>query len=61
MSELVGSDDVKDMSIEQSSICDSEAARTTLSDSRCDINVLNAESIVDQASIHRRLNLSDER
>ena len=28
MSELVDSDDVKDMSIEQGSICDSEAART---------------------------------
>ena len=61
MSELVDSDDVKDMSIEQSSICDSEAARTPLSDSRCEINVLNAESIVDQASIHRGLNPSDDR
>ena len=61
MSELVDSDDVKDMSIEQSSICDSEAARTRLSDSRCRINVLNSESIVDQASSHRGLNPSYER
>ena len=56
MSELVNSDDVEDMGIEQSSICDSEAALTPLSDSRCEINVLNAESIVDQASSHRCLN-----
>ena len=62
MSELVDSDDVQDMSIEQSSICDSEAARTPLSDSRCESNILNAESIVDQqASSHRGLNPSDER
>ena len=61
MSELVDSDDVEDMSIEQSSICDSEAARTPLSDSRCESNVLNAESIVDQESSHRGLNPSDER
>ena len=46
MSELVDSDDVKDMSIEQSSVCDSEAASTLLSGSRCEINVLNAESIL---------------
>ena len=32
-----------------------------LSDSCCEINVLNAESIVDQASSHRGLNTSDER
>ena len=56
MSELVYSDDAKDMSIEKSSICDSEAARNPLSDSRCENNVLNAESIVDQASSHRCLN-----
>ena len=61
MSELVDSGDVKDMSIEQSSICDSKAARTPLSDSRCESNVLNAESTVDQASSHRGLNPSDER
>ena len=61
MSELVDSDDFKDMSIELSSICDSEAARTPLSDSSCEINVLNAESFVDQASSHRGLNPSDER
>ena len=61
MSELVDSDDVKDMRIEQSSICDSEAARTPLSGSRCESNVLNAESVVDQASSHRELNPSDER
>ena len=61
MSELVDSDDVKDISIEQSSICDSAAARTPLSDSRCESNILNAESIVDQqASSHRGLNPSDE-
>ena len=52
MSKLVDSDDVKDMSIEQSSICDSEAALTPLSDSRCENNVLKAESIIDQASSH---------
>ena len=61
MSELVDSDDIKDMSIEQCSICDSEVTRTTLRDSRCESNVLNAESIVDQASSHRGLNPSDER
>ena len=61
MSELVDSDDFKDMSIKQSSICDSEAARTPLSDSRCESNVLNAESIVDQALSHRGLKPSDER
>ena len=61
MSELVNSGYVKDMSIEQSSICDSKAARTPLSDSRCESNVLNAGSIVDQASSHRGLNKSDER
>ena len=61
MSELVDSDDVKDMSIEQSSICDSEAARTPLSGSRCELNVLNDESIVDQSSSHRGLKSSDER
>ena len=61
MLELVDFDDVKDMSIEQSSIFDSEAARTPLKDSRCESNVLNAESIVDQASSHRGLNPSDER
>ena len=61
MSELVDYDDVKDMSMEKSSICYSEAARTPLSDSRCEMNVLNAKSIVDQASNHRGLNPSDER
>ena len=61
MSELVDYDDVKDMSMEQSSICYSEAARTPLSDSRREINVLNDESIVDQASSHRGLKPSDER
>ena len=61
ISELVDSEDVKDMSIELSSICDSEAALTPLSDSRCESNVLNAESIVDQASSHRGLDPSDER
>ena len=61
MSELVDPDDVKDMSVEKSSMCDSEAARTPLSDSRCEVNVLNAESFVAQASNHRGLNPSDER
>ena len=41
MSELVDSDDVKDMNIAQSSICDSEAARNPLSDSCCESNVMN--------------------
>ena len=41
------------MSIEQSSICDSEAARTPLRGSRCEN--------VDQVSSHRGLNPSDER
>ena len=36
------------------------AARTPLSDSRCEINGLNSESIVDQASSHRGLNPSDD-
>ena len=61
MSELVDSDNVKDMNIAQSSICDSEAARTPLSESRCERNVLNTESIVNQAPSHRGLNPSDER
>ena len=61
ISDIVDSDDVKDMSIEQSSIRDSGAARTSLSDSRCEINVLNAESIVDQESSNRGFNPSDER
>ena len=49
------------MSMEQCSICDSEAARTPISETRCENNVLNDESIVDQASSHRGLKLSDER
>ena len=61
MSELVDSDDVKDMSIEPSSICDRESAHTPLSESCCEDNVLNAKSIVDQVSSHRGLNPSDER
>ena len=61
MSELVDPDDVKDMSVEKSSMCDSEAARTPLSDIRCENNVLNAESIVERASSYRGLNPSDER
>ena len=61
MSELVDSDDVKDMSIEQSSICDSEAARTPLSDIRCENDTINASSIDEQASSRRGLNPSDER
>ena len=51
MSELVDSDDVKDMSIDQSSICDSEAARTPLSDSRCESNVLNAEALLTKRQV----------
>ena len=61
MSELVDSDDVKDVSIDQSSICNSETARIPLIDSRCENNVLSSKSIVDQASNHRGLNPSDER
>ena len=56
VSELVDFDDVKDMSIEQSSLCDSETARTPLSDNRCENDALNDEIIVDQASRHRGLN-----
>ena len=59
--ELVDSDDVKDMSMEQSSLCGSETTCSPLSDSRCESNVLNAESIVDQASSHWVLNPSYER
>ena len=51
MSDLVDSDDVKDMSIEQSSIYGIEAARIPLSDSRCESNVLNAESIDDKGHL----------
>ena len=58
MSELVDSDDVKDMRIEKSSICDREAARTPLSDSRCESSVLNAETLLSKC---RGLNPSDER
>ena len=36
-------------------------ARNPLSDSRCERNVLNAESIVNQAPSHRGLNPSDKR
>ena len=61
MSELVDSDDVKGMSMEQSLLCDIETVRTPLSDSRCENNVLNTERIVDLASNHRGLNPSDER
>ena len=39
------------MNIEKSSLCDIEAARTPLSDSRCESNLMNAESVVDKASI----------
>ena len=60
-SELVVSEDVKDMSMKQISICDIETARTPLSDIRCKNNILNAESIVDQASSHRGLNPAYER
>ena len=52
MSESVDSDDVKDMSIEQSSICDKKAARTLLSDSRCENNALNDESIVAKQQVN---------
>ena len=45
MSELVAPDDF--MSIEQSSLLDSETARTPLSDIRCKSDSLNAESTVD--------------
>ena len=60
-SALVDSDDVKDMSMEQSSLFDSETARTLLSSSSCENETLNDQSIVDQASSHRGLDPSDER
>ena len=60
MSELVDSDDVKDTSIEQSSLCDSETSRTPLSYIRCGNKVLHAESIVDEALSYRGLEPSDE-
>ena len=49
------------MSMEQSSICDIDTARTSLIGSRCYDNVLNSERIFDQASSHQCLDLSDER
>ena len=52
MSELVDLDDVKDISKDQSSICDNEAARTLLSDSRCENNALNDESIVAKQQVN---------
>ena len=51
--ELVDSDDVKDTSIEQGMLLESEMARTPLSDIRCDNDSLNTKSIVDQGSSHR--------
>ena len=39
------------MSIEQSSICDSESARTPLSDSRFESNVLNAEALLTKRQV----------
>ena len=47
ISELVTSDDVKDTSIEISSLCDSETERSPFSDIRCDNDTLNAECIDD--------------
>ena len=61
MSELVESDDVKDISREQGSLTVSETARTPLSDTRCDSESLNAESIVGQRLSHQGLCPADER
>ena len=61
MSELVSSGDVNDTSVEQGMVLESETARTTLSDIRCDNDSLNATSIVDQESNHRGLDPLDER
>ena len=61
MSELVESDDVKDISREQGSWTVSETARTPLSDTRCDSESLNAESIVGQRPNHQGLCPADER
>ena len=46
--------------MEKSSLCDSEKARTPLSDSRSENNVLNAKSLIDQVLNHRGLDPSDE-
>ena len=61
MSELVESDDVKDISREQGSWTVSETARTPLSDTRCDNESLNAGSIVGQRSSHQGLCPADGR
>ena len=61
MSELVESDDVKDISREQGSWTVSETARTPLSDTRCDNESLNAESIVGQRPNHQGQCPADER
>ena len=52
MSELVEFDDIKDMSILQGSLLESETSRTPLIDIRCGNSLLNAESIVDCALSH---------
>ena len=47
MSEIVISDDVNDVSLEHKISIDSVIARKPLSDTRCDTDLLNAESIAD--------------
>ena len=61
MSELVESDEIKDISREQGSLTVSETARTPLSDTRCDSESLNAESIVGQMPSYQGLCPADER
>ena len=51
MSELVDSDDVEDMSIEPSSICDRESAHTPLSESCCENNVLSAKALLTKCQV----------
>ena len=60
MSEHVNSDDIKDTSIEQSSLCDNETSRTQFSYIRSGNKVLNAERIADQELSYRGLDPSDE-
>ena len=52
MSELVEFDDIKDTSILQGSLLESETSRTPLIDIRCGNSLLSAESIVDCALSH---------
>ena len=61
MSELLESDNVKDMSRERSSLTVSETARTPLSDTHCDRESLNAECIVGNVPRHPGLGPNDAR